>query len=81
MFLSSHLDILSHKLLHLKIVCTSRQNSFKDLLYHDNLNKWGRRGKDWEGEEGGGKKERERGGKGERRRGQEMLEAYLLLVF
>lgn len=58
MFLSSHLDILSHKLLHLKIVCISRQNSFKDLLYHDNLNKLGRRGKDGEGEKGGGKKEK-----------------------
>lgn len=58
MFLYSYLDILSHKLLHLKIVCISRQNSFKDLLYHDNLNKWGRRGKDGEGEEGGGKKEK-----------------------
>lgn len=58
MFLSSHLDILSHKLLHLKIVCISRQNSFKDLLYYDNLNKWESRGKDEEGEEGGGKKEK-----------------------
>lgn len=58
MFLSSHLDILSHKLLHLKIVYISRQNSFKDLLYHDNLNKLGRRGKDGEGEKGGGKKEK-----------------------
>lgn len=69
MFLSSHLDILSHKLLHIKIVCISRQNAFKDLLYHDNLNKWGRRGKDGEGKKEVERKKRGRGGKGERRRG------------